>query len=193
MKLPTREQCFEYYKKFETPENILEHVKKVNEIANFIAKKLNEKLKEQQNKKNNIINLELVDRVSLIHDLDKWFTLKNKEFLHGHITKEFLEKEGYPELGFYAKQHIIEDAELPFKTWEEKIVAYADKRANGSKIVTLKDRFDYINKRYVAIDIEKRKFAEKLSYEIEKEIFDVINIKPEDLEKEIEIEKNKTE
>ncbi|MEM3374407.1 MAG: hypothetical protein QXE31_04255 [Candidatus Woesearchaeota archaeon] len=181
MKLPTREQCLQFYKELETPENIINHVKKVNEVANFLALKLKEKGIN--------INLELVDRASLIHDLDKWYTLNHKEVLHGDYTKKILEQKGYPELGFYAKQHIIEGAILPYKTWEEKIIAYADKRVNGDKIISLKERWDYINKRYTAIDSEKRKFAEKLTYEIEKEIFDIIKLDPNKLEEEIKKEK----
>lgn len=181
MNLPTKKQCFEFYKELETPKNIIEHVKKVNQVANFLAKKIKQKGYN--------IDLKLVDSVSFIHDLDKWYTLNHKEILHGDYTKQFLEKKGYPKLGFYARQHIIEVAILPYKTMEEKIIAYADKRVNGTKIVSLKERFEYINKKYKAVDIEKRKFAEKLSYEIEKEIFDIIKINPDDLEK--ELEKNK--
>ncbi len=59
------------------------------------------------------------------------------------------------------------------KTLEEKIVYYADKRVLGGKIVSLKERFDYLKERYGLKNKEMKKNIEK-SYpkvvELEKEL-----------------------
>ena len=173
MKLLTHEQIIKWYKELDTPDNIIDHVILVNKISNFLAKKLVEKGVE--------VNLELVDASSLVHDLDKWLCVNDEKINHGFKTEEILKEKGYPELGYYARQHRGDLIVHGLKTWEEKIVFYADKRAQGDKIVSLQERFDYINKRYPAKDEKLRKKQIKLTFDLEKEIFDRLDIKPEDL------------
>ena len=173
MKFPTREECFSWYEEQNTPKNIIEHVKTVNKVANFLAEKLS--------KKGIKINLELVDKASLLHDLDKWQCINDKSINHGFETEKILTKKGYPEIGFYARQHRADLIVEKFKTWEEKIVSYADKRCNGDKVVSLKERFDYVNEKYPAKDINKRKEEIRLFYELESEIFNIIGINPDEL------------
>ena len=69
------------------------------------------------------------------------------------------------------------------QTWEEKILNYADKRVAHDKIVSLEQRRQDALKRYQKhkyIKVDKR---HKELLELEKEIFDKIDIKPEDIQK----------
>ena len=61
MKLPTQEQCLQYFEEYHVPENIKIHCLKVQEVANFIA--LNFKEKE--------INKELISKLAILHDVFK--------------------------------------------------------------------------------------------------------------------------
>lgn len=173
MKFPSTEECLKWYRDYETPNNIIEHVKTVNRVANFLAKELSNKGIK--------ISLEMVDKASLLHDLDKWQCINDKTINHGFETEKILAKKGFPEIGFYARQHRADLILEKLETWEEKIISYADKRCNGDKVVSLKERFDYINEKYPAKDKEKRSREMKLFYELEKEIFDILKISPSDV------------
>ena len=177
MKLPTREQCLGFYREIGTPENIMKHVNIVNRIAVFLAKKL---------KGNGVaINIDLVDRASLLHDLDKWICINDKRLNHGFETERILKEIGYPEVGFYARQHRADLILEGLETWEEKIIAYADRRTLHDKIVLLNERFDDLNIRYPPKDKIKREKERQLSIELEKEIFSKLDFRPEELREKI--------
>jgi len=170
MKLPSREKCFAYLKEYKLPQKVILHSLKVNLIAVFLARRLREKGVR--------IDVSAVDRASLLHDLDKIKTLKSHE--HGIITEEILRKKGFSSLGRLAKFHRF-DYVLKLKTWEEKIINYADKRCVEYKIVTLKQRFAYLDKKYKIHKRKKSDLAKKLFFKVEKEIFSKIKLKPEKL------------
>jgi putative nucleotidyltransferase with HDIG domain len=173
MKYPDREQCVEYYRELGTPDNIIAHAITVNKVAVFLAVKLKEKGIK--------INLKLVDAASLLHDLDKWLCLNDKSIEHGFETEKILRKKGFPEVGYYARQHRSDLITEGLKTWEEKIIAYADRRVIHDKIGTIKERFDYLNVRYPTKNPEKRKMHLRLTYDLEREIFSKLDIEPEDI------------
>ena len=78
---------------------------------------------------------------------------------------------GFPEVAEVIRKHSLNKIEDPArqpKTYEEKIVFYADKMVKGNKIVSLEERFADLKKRYNT-DLKKEfEFTKK----IEKEIFD---------------------
>ena len=78
---------------------------------------------------------------SLLHDVKK--LSKSDHVIEGY---EFIKSLGFPEVAVIIRKHglshIDNDDFMP-KTWEEKIVFYADKRVNHDKIVNLDERFDY--------------------------------------------------
>jgi len=173
MKYPSRKQCFEFYKELDSPPNILKHVSMVNKVAVFLARRLKQKGIE--------IDFKLIDRASLLHDLDKWLCLHNKNLIHGDETERILSKKGYPEIGFYAKQHVSDHILNTLKTWEEKVISHADRIVIGDKIVTVEQRFEYLNKRYPPKDLKLRKKTEKSSKDLENEILSIIKLTPEQL------------
>jgi len=181
MKLPTREECFKLLEKYNTLPNIIEHSKKVNKVAVHLAKKLKEKGID--------INIDLVDRASLLHDIAKSKIIREKippEKENHHIDGEkILIKEGYPKIARIVRMHSLKEIKN-LKSWEEKIVQYADMRVRHTNIVSIRERIDDLIKRY-NIPPEKR-IDEKLVFALEKEIYDVIGDSPEKLKEDIENE-----
>ena len=172
IKLPSRKECFELLKKYNTPKNILKHSIIVNRFANRLTKLLIAK--------GISVNKTLVDRASLLHDIGKFEAL-SKGIPHEEKGYKILKKEGFDEIANIVKKHSLFSVlskKAPV-TWEEKIVFYSDKRVNEDKIVTLENRLAYLKKRYGKNKriLKKIEAAEPLIYQIEREIFDIIENK----------------
>ncbi|MFH0701001.1 MAG: HD domain-containing protein [Candidatus Woesearchaeota archaeon] len=163
MILPTEQQCLDWFEQFKVPKNILEHCLKVREVANFLAQEL---------KKSGInLDLELVNRSALLHDLFKvvsfkelvpnkyhsyifsaeetvmWKFLREKfpNMHEGEASYTFF-KEEYPELALCLK--IICGTAERERTWEEMIVYYADLRVFRNEIVSVAERTAYLQEIY---------------------------------------------
>jgi putative nucleotidyltransferase with HDIG domain len=175
--VPTEQECREILQKFEVPGNIIEHSRMVEKISAFLAEKLIEKGQK--------INLELVKAAALLHDIDKIQSLKNYKN-HGKIAHDFL-KDKYPELARIILVHLMESPlNGDLKTWEEKLVYYADKRVTHGNIVTIDERLEYAKKRYGSLSKEIMNNileSEPLLREIENDIFKNIDIEPDDIQK----------
>ena len=164
--LPTRNQCFDIIKKYHVPPNIVKHSLATAKLAVFLAKKLKEK--------NVAVDVELVERACLLHDVARicevkesdynnigitvteqqrtaWDKLKTEYNAAGHEDTAYeLLKEQYPVLALTIKKHryvsVLDENDRP-STWEEKIVYYADKRVMHERIVPLKERLDDAHQR----------------------------------------------
>ncbi len=155
MAIPSREECLEILEKNKTLSNIIEHCKAVCKVAEDIAEKLI--------KKGVDVNKELVIAGALLHDIER---TKENHVIEG--TK-LLKSMGFSEVAKVVKKHSlykIEDEEIQPKTIEEKIVFYADKRIMGTKVVSLKERFEDIKKRYDLDLKEEYEFAKKIEAEL---------------------------
>ncbi|MCD6576204.1 MAG: HDIG domain-containing protein [Nanoarchaeota archaeon] len=184
MKLPSREECFKLLEKYESFPHIVEHSKLVNKIAVYLAKKLKEKGVN--------INVELVDRASLLHDIGKSIVIRMDaqrantiEDNHHIVGEEILTKEGYPELAKIVRKHSLKEIQN-LETWEEKVVHYADLRVRHSSIVGVKERVEDIVRRY-KVPPEKR-IDKKVIFALEKEIYGIIGGSPDKLKEEIKSE-----
>ncbi|MEN6427811.1 MAG: HD domain-containing protein [Phycisphaerales bacterium] len=167
--LPSRDECLELLRACHVPVHIVKHSKAVAKLGVFLARRLEE---------NEIpVNVDLVERASLLHDIfrvcefpledfsrfeqlvteeDKarWRKLKEQ---HGGVQHEdaacaYL-KDAYPILAQTIRKHrysaIVDPQDMP-QTWEEKLVYYADKRAMHDTIVPLQERLDEAHKRNAA-------------------------------------------
>src|SRR3989338_9030746 len=131
MNIPSREQCLQILKNNKTPSNVIEHCKVVAKVAEGIAEKLI--------KKGRKVNKELVIAGALLHDIER-----HKD---NHVARgaELVKKFGYPEVAKVVSKHTLYEVEIEEnqpKTFEEKIVFYADKRVKNDKVVSLKGRYD---------------------------------------------------
>jgi uncharacterized protein len=166
--LPTRQQCFELMQELHVPLHIKKHSIAVTKFGVFLASKLEEK--------GVLVDVDLVDRACLLHDIlricdlresdyrklaeaateqdrAQWQSLRTeyKAVRHEEAAYEFLKQE-YPELALTIKKHrymaLLDEKEGP-ATWEEKLVYYADKRVMADRIVPLQTRLAEAHKRNI--------------------------------------------
>ncbi len=196
MIIPTEEQLLDYFKQYHIPQNIRAHCEKVGDVAVFLAEALQ--------KTGETINPELVNALALVHDMFKHVTFNeltpNEEFhpapfapeeiaswkglkekygssFEGKVAKDIFTKD-FPD---FAKK--IEEESDPIKrktSWEPLLVHYADWRVSKECIVPLRERLQYILKRYkLKKDYWKKSCA--LIREDEKKIFLRLPFSPEEL------------
>ncbi|MBI5392304.1 hypothetical protein HZA96_00405 [Candidatus Woesearchaeota archaeon] len=204
IKSPTREYCEQLFKEYKVPYNIKIHCYKVNQVAVFLAKKLSESGQD--------IDIVLVDRLSLLHDLMKAVALKkldkNPLFKADPTAEEIAMCEKLKKQ--YAGMHetqitsaILKDKYFEFakcienegdssiftseKRVEEQIVHYSDWRVFVDEIIPLQQRIDDLFKRYNGkimirgLKLWKKRVADEFA--VEKQIFNKLAIKPDDLSK----------
>ncbi len=166
--LPTRKECLAIIEEHHVPPHIVKHSLAVAKLAVFLAQKLKEK--------GITIDVNLVDRACLLHDIvricdfkeldcsrfgrpvtaedkAKWQQLRAKYegIPHEHAAYDIL-KDKFPVLALTIKKHsyiaVLDEEEKP-NTWEEKLVYYADKRVMHDNIVSLEERLTEAHKRNV--------------------------------------------
>jgi HAD superfamily hydrolase (TIGR01662 family) len=92
----------------------------------------------------------LSHRGGMLHDLDKISARQSGEE-HGRHSQLLLEEAGYPILGEIAARHVINsvlDPQAGPRTWEEKLVFYADKLIEGARLVGVESRHKALLERY---------------------------------------------
>lgn len=164
--LPTRKECLAILAEYHVPPHIVSHSKTVAKLAVFLAQRLIEKGEE--------INVELLERACLLHDLlrvhdfkesdynkfehnlpkeekAKWQQLRAKYKSTDHENGAYdVLKDKYPAIALTIKRHrymsLLDKQDHP-ETWEEKLLYYADKRVMHDKIVPLKQRLAEGHKR----------------------------------------------
>jgi len=166
--IPTRKECLALLAEYHVPVHIVSHSKAVAKLAVFLANRLNENGAS--------IDVTLLDRACLLHDLlrvhdfkesdfnrfeqnlpeeekAKWQQMraKYKAISHEDAAYDIL-KEKYPALALTIKRHrymaLLDEKDRP-DTWEEILLYYADKRVMHEKIVSLKERLAEGHKRNV--------------------------------------------
>ena len=203
MKIPSKEECLKLFDRYKVPDNILLHSKKVKEVSLFLAEKLIEKGAE--------IDLELVESGALLHDLMKAVVLEklavDEKFKLKEVTREQIEmwqelkkkyagkheteatydilKDDYPEFAIFIRDIGVIRDNLENVSWEEKIVHYADWRVFVDDIVSLQERLEDLHNRYHGKSTKDQEITwdakSKVQFTSEKEIFDMIGMKPEEL------------
>ena len=155
IKIPSRDECLDILTKNKTPSNVIEHCKAVCRLSEEVADNLiADGIK---------VNKKLVIAAALLHDVER---IKEN---HVKVGAKLIKSLGFPEVAKVMVRHSmyqIEDSKNIPKTVEEKIVFYADKRALGGKIVSLKERFDDTKKRYNIDFSQEFKFAIKIEEEL---------------------------
>ncbi len=92
----------------------------------------------------------LAHRGGLLHDIAK-ISAKHTAFNHGELGAQILRGLGQPVLAEISRRHLIfylHDAQNRPQTWEEKIVHYADKICEGSRMVEWSERLEGLAQRY---------------------------------------------
>ena len=157
MKTPTKEECLNILKDNNVPGNIVAHLKAVCDFSLKICEVLE--------KRGIGINKYLVQAGALLHDVKK--LSPNDHVVEGY---KFVKSLGYLEVAAVIKKHglyHLDKEEFVPRTWEEKIIFYADKRIKNDRIVSVDERFEYIKQRYKKEDMEKEiNFTKKIEKEL---------------------------
>lgn len=177
--IPTEEQAQKLWDKYDLPEYKRRHVTLVAEVAGFIAAKFDQ-LGEFDK-----LNKHLLVAGALLHDIDKNVTRLPGE-QHPGTGVRILREEGMGEVADLVKTHplhTILDPSLAPKTWEERILFLADKMVK-LEIITVDKRFDLW--RAENLPQKEKDFLEEAYHKVkalEKEIFELIKVKPEEVAK----------
>ncbi len=173
--IPTREECLKLIRDSGMLDHIVDHSLKVAEVALFISKELN--------RRGHSIDLALVEAAALLHDFTKTECLKTKED-HALTGSKVLAEMGFGRVGAVVREHIhLSKKTNPFRVSEEEIVNYADKRVKHDRVVTLEERFEDLRERYGKNPqaIELLENLKRSTLEIEKKIFSILDIEPNEL------------
>ncbi|MFH1398888.1 MAG: HD domain-containing protein [Candidatus Woesearchaeota archaeon] len=175
LSIPSHEECYQILRDYQVPDRVVKHVEVVNRIAVFLAQKLREAGVD--------IDVELVDRASLLHDLDGVMTKGEHRGVHGEVAEQILINKGYPQIARIVKNHVYWCINKDGLSWEEKVVNYADKRGMAN-VVSMQERLDYFHKRYKTCSDGEEALARKTNaklFEVEREIFSKLDFEPSDL------------
>jgi hypothetical protein len=142
MTVPDRIEAARLVRSLEPPDWLLRHSRAVAEVAAFLAARTAQR--------GGRIDRRLAESAALLHDADKALARDDplRALGHGHGSARWLEAHGFPALGVAVEDHPVTRLRdgAWFESWlegsraEDRIVAYADKRAQ-QRLVSLDERF----------------------------------------------------
>jgi putative nucleotidyltransferase with HDIG domain len=149
MTVPGRVDAATLLLSLDPPDWFLRHSQAVAEVASWLA--------ERTDFAGVPVDRLLVETAALLHDVDKLLPPNDRAraLPHGDGSADWLARQGHPELSRAVASHPVTkliDGEA-FKRWsafatrEERIVAYADKRA-GQRLESMDERFAEWSRRY---------------------------------------------
>lgn len=174
-RIPTTNACYEILEETGTLPHIKEHAETVTCVAKEIAQRLNEAGKK--------VDVALIVAAALLHDATKTRSLKTGED-HAETGADLLRQKGYVEIGEIVRQHVrLDHAPSNENITEAEIVNYADKRVIDRDVVGLKERREYIFRRYAGHYLEAGELEKIWSdtEKIETKIFAAMPYGPEKL------------
>lgn len=173
----TEEKIKQLYQQYKTPLHVVKHCEKVAYVAGKIA--------EEYLKKGVNLDYESINFACLLHDVLKLVDF-DAGMDHSRAAYHMLNEIGESFIAEIIKKHafegIVDDENQPF-TLEQKIMTYADKRVLHENIVSLKERFEDGKIRYNPNN-ENEEWQQKVYeayFQLEKQLFDPLPIKPEDI------------
>ena len=175
--VPSVEDCFLLLRRYEVPDNVVEHSRVVSQIARALCRELN--------RRGEGLDSMLVEAASLLHDIAKVASFRTREN-HSLAGARLLRELGFLEVAEVVRQHVVLDPGLdPGRVTEAAVVNYADKRVRHTQIVSLAERFKDLKKRY-GKSPEARSWLDAMEREsllLEDLIFRKIILSPESLGK----------
>lgn len=146
--LPDAAVCLAWLAGRETPFNILTHV----QLAAAVAYQLAVWIAQTGER----VDPLLAHRGGLLHDIAKIDSIRQGKERgeagdHAQMAYQLLLERGETELAEIASRHMVfASADYPRRplTWEQKLVNYADKLAEGSRLASLEERLEALKERY---------------------------------------------
>lgn len=148
MRIPSINQCLEYFDRYEMLDNIKAH----SFVVARVAEALIDDLHECQRAMAPLPSKDEVIAGALMHDIAKTLCLKS-DCQHAREGQRICQDLGYPELGEIVAEHVLLN-NFNAKLYKQglfgakEIVYYSDKRVRHDQLVPLTARLDYILERY---------------------------------------------
>lgn len=149
MTVPGRVEAAELLLSLDPPAWFLRHTRAVAEVAGWLAARIAAA--------GTSVDRRVVEAAALLHDVDKLLPADDPahDLPHGDGSADWLTRRGHPELARAAAGHPVTrlvDGEryrrwASFASREERVVAYADKRA-GQRLESMAARFASWQRRY---------------------------------------------
>jgi putative nucleotidyltransferase with HDIG domain len=157
MTVPGRMDAAALLLSLDPPLWFVRHSRAVAEVAGWLAARIDGR--------GTPVDRRLVESAGLLHDVDKALSPDDpaRALAHGDGSAAWLTRHGHPELARAVAGHPVTrllDGER-YKQWaafasrEERIVAYADKRA-GQRLESMDARFASWRRRYPRVDVDGR-------------------------------------
>lgn len=125
----TEDECMDLLSYSNVPQNVVNHSKKVKEVACDLAEAVNKALGEPK------IDISLISSSALLHDI------KRSEKKHALEGAKFLDDLGYDKIAEIVKTHMTLDQEYEDLLNENSILYLADKLIYEDKFVGVENRF----------------------------------------------------
>lgn len=173
--IPSPEECLRLLKRYNVPEHVIDHSRKVYELATCLCRLLNRQGRNLDEAR--------VIAGSWLHDIAKMDGLRSGEN-HSLAGAQLLAGMGYPEVAEIVRQHVVLDQEAhQGPPGEAAIVHYADKRVKHTDIVSLRERFRDLKERYgkTPAALTWLENLEGQTLDLEERIFKGLSISPESL------------
>jgi len=150
MTLPDYSACLGWLEEQGTSFNIMAHMQLTAAAAYLMGVWLR--------KKGVSVDPVLAHRGGLLHDLGKMESIRSSRERgvlgdHAALAREILSARGQPELAEIAGRHMLcpDPASPRFpRSWEEKLVHFADKLVEDNRLVSLEERLEALKTRYPA-------------------------------------------
>src|SRR3989338_1964357 len=207
MNLPTQQQCLDYFAEYKVPANIKDHCLAVQKVAVLLAKELHQAGVP--------LNVELVSVGAVLHDLFKFASLKDitstkyhqRTFsdaeiaMRNNLRAKFpgkyeneiafeIFKDQYPELAVVLRNE--GDPHLRTRSWEDSVLHYADYRIFHEAVVSFDQHFSYLSEVYKGGNDFWQEYLQYCKDE-EKKIFAHLGFTPEQLQQQLQQQKQKIE
>jgi len=155
MSVPGRIESAALLLSLDPPTWFLRHSRAVAEVAGWLGARIV--------RRGIALDVSLVEAAALLHDVDKVLPDDDPASVlpHGEGSAAWLATRGYPELGRTVAAHpvtrLLDDERnrrwAAFATREERVVAYADKRA-GQRLESMDARFASWRRRYPHVETD---------------------------------------
>jgi putative hydrolase of the HAD superfamily len=174
LRLPDVATCLAWLAEQGASPELIPHVRLVAAVAFRLAERLAAGGK--------LVNPLLAHRGGLLHDLAK-ASVREAGKPHDLLGGEMLRARGHDDLARIAERHavwaLLDPARRP-ETWEEKLVCYADRLADGDRLAGVEVRLDGMIRRRpeLAVELERYRAA---ALALEREIAARLKLTSEDL------------
>jgi hypothetical protein len=180
MTVPDRIEAARLVRSLQPPEWHLRHSRAVAEVAAFLA--------ARTARRGVAVDRRLAEAAALLHDADKALPRDDplRALGHGHGSARWLEQRGHEELSPAVEHHPVTrlldgawfEAWLNSSRAEDRIVAYADKRAR-QRLVSLDDRFASWRRRHRGWDDDAADDVRQRAGRLEAIVCEAAGLRPE--------------